>query len=293
MITVKKEDLDDLKKLGAGKFGAVYQKDEETAYKIYFKSIADECGFAHDNPSLLLSKSRFKRLIKKSKELFYTGGVLDIINIDGEFAGVVIPYYEGETLSNLMDIPIRDKVFIANQIITCSKELFSNNIYPFDYKLNNVILSNNQVRLIDLDDVHTHVCHTPNPIGHLISINGLNEMLETFFKEHRRTYVPRNISKQLLRNNGRFSITHKSLEGYIKDKFRERDFVLIRDDSDLDEIKELSKHYNVVYIAHMDQEEYPIVDLLREENIPLYDIVKENKVEEYSEIENTGKVLIK
>ena len=294
MIRIDEDELDSLEYLGSGKFGTVYKKDDEVAYKIYHKIVADECGFAHDNPALELSKSRFKRLIKKSKELVYTGGVLDTISIGREFRGVVIPYYEGETLDKLIDLPIKDKVFISKQIIECSKELFRNNIYPFDYKLNNVILSNNQVRLIDLDDIHTHVCHTPNPLGYSISINGLNEMLQVFFKEYKRSYVPRKISKSLLRNNGRFTLSYKSLEGYIKDKSEERNIIMINDNTDLEELKRtMKKDDYIVYVVTNLEATYPTLERLKEYGISLYDIVFEDKVAEYEEIENINKILVK
>ena len=294
MIKIEEEELKTLKKIGSGKFGTVYKKDDNIAYKIYYRTVADQSGFAHDNPTLLLSKNRFKRLINKSQDLLYSGGVLDTIQMNYEFRGVVIPYYEGETLDKLIDLPIKDKVYISKQIIECSKELFSHNIYPFDYKLNNIILSEGKVRLIDLDDVHTHVCHTPNPLGHSISINGLNETIQTFFKEYKRSYMPRKISKDLLRNSGKFALTYKSLEGYIKDKAKERNIIMINDDTDLQELKRIKRSNDfVVYVVKKDQKEYPTIERLKEYNIPLYDIVFEDRVDEYQEIENTNKILIK
>ena len=291
MVEIEREELDDLEKLGSGKFGTVYKKDDEIAYKIYFRTVADLCGIGHDNPSLNLSKRRFKKLIDISRQLKYTGGILDTIKIDGQFGGVVIPYYSGKTLDKMMDAPLELKVDISNQLVINCQELHRHCIYPIDFKLNNLIMDNDNVRIIDIDDIHTHVFSAPNPIYGIFSTNALSETIETFFEEYKHLYFPRGIRKQLQRQSYRFTTNHRSIRNYIDKKNQEKNIIFVDIETDLDTIKRLAanKEYKVVFVIPkmLSKKELSfILERFKNNGIDLYDFVMEDKIEDYLRIEN-------
>ena len=64
----------------------------------------------------------------------------------------------------LKDSSYKLKADLSRQFVRNSKELIRHNIYPLDYKLNNLMCENGELRIIDLDDFHTKVCRIPNPI---------------------------------------------------------------------------------------------------------------------------------
>ena len=91
MIKVNSVDLDNLTKLGTGKFATVYKKDEDTAYKIYHLMVAEDNDTKETmNPMLFKSPLHFKSLINRNKKLKHTDTINDIIYVDGLFRGVCL-----------------------------------------------------------------------------------------------------------------------------------------------------------------------------------------------------------
>lgn len=293
MIYLKKEDLDDLKILGSGRFGVVYQKDDKLAYKIYIPSLYDEFGQVRQNPVFNTSNIKYLKLIDKSKNLRLTGGIIDTICIDGKFGGVCIPYYNGKILSHMMDEDYSLKIDISKQLVESARELSHHFIYPFDYKLNNIMYENGNVRIIDLDDNHTHVFTIPNPIFHSISVYGLAETIQTFLYEYKHLPLPKDISRQLGRFHEHMPITFHGIDKYLQHKEITRSFLSIDEKDNLGDIESLlrDENYNIIYSVddRLDSVEYQrIINNLRLYNIPLYDFVLKDKLSSYPEIENTS-----
>lgn len=295
MVHINKEDLDQFEMVGSGRFGVVYKKDDNTAYKIYYPSFYDDFGQVINNPTLKLSPYRYQRLISRSKRLLYSGGVLDTIYIHGCFGGVVIPYYHGKRLNQMMNEDFALKVDISNQLVRNAKELSSNCIYPTDYKLNNILYSDGKVRIIDLDDKRTHVTRVPNPILNTICINGLGETIETFFHEYQHLSLPKSISKQISRKTNGYYLSYKSIEGYIYDKSIKRDFIMLDSHSDLENLPDYSHDQSRLIYAideRLSEEEYQVIlNYLKNHHISLYDFVLRENLVNYWECENANRVI--
>ena len=295
MVDICKEDLDQFETVGSGRFGVVYKKDDNIAYKIYYPSFYDDFGQVISNPTLKLSPSRYKRLIARSKKLLYSGGVLDTIYLHGNFGGVVIPYYDGKRLSQMMQEDFSIKVDISNQLVRNAKELSSNCIYPTDYKLNNILYADGNVRIIDLDDKRTHVTRVPNPILNTICINGLGETIETFFHEYHHLALPKSISKQIARKANGYYLSYQSIEGYIYDKSIKRDFIMLDSQSDLNSLPDSIHDQSRLVFAideRLSEEEYQVIlNCLRNHNLSLYDFVLRDNLDNYWECENANRVI--
>ena len=295
MIQLCSEDLVGLPKLGSGTFGTVYQKDDKIAYKIYHPTVANENGKYVQNPTLKLPKSRFDRLIQRSKKLHHTGGVLDVISLDGKFGGVVIPYSPGIRFNQIMNSPLRLRMDASYELVRNAKELSSHFIYPTDYKLNNILYEDGNVRIIDLDDKRTHVSSTYNPFYRAVSVNALNETILTFMKEYLRHPVPKSVDKALLREDGRYTTQYKGIEDYLNQKEREKDIVLLDSSSCIETLSHFPSDSSFVYVlddAYLREEEYMrIIQFYKYLGIPIYDFVRKARVDSYPDIENVRKMV--
>ena len=298
MINITKEELQKLEKIGEGTFGTIYKKDDKTAYKIYHKKVVNRSILIiHDNPTLSLTKSHFKRLINRSKNLKYTGGIYDMIILDGKFGGVCIPYYGGENLSNLTNQPLKLKIDLSKKIVRNAQELTDNLIFPSDFKLNNIILSNGEIRIIDLDDKTTHVCLTPNPIYKFISINSLGWTIQTLLGENSHPYFSHQISQMTERSKLFSTYSYKKILDYIKSKEIENNIVFIDENFDLETLLLLIHKYNFKCVLVLESNNIDknkilsIINYLNSLNIRLYDIAIIDSLDKYNEIENTNRIL--
>lgn len=288
MIEITTQEIENLKNIGAGKFGRVFQKNDQIAYKIYHNHIYDDFGRKRENPTLKLSQKRYDSLKRRSRNLVHTGGIYDVIIINGKFGGVCIPYYEGSVLSELMDAPLSSKIEISNQLVRNSKELNRHLIYPTDYKLNNVMYSNDMVQIIDIDDRHTHICRIPNLIYYYLGLDALGETIQTFFQEHQiYPILDKDIIKKLSRNRGGKKKSYQQIESYIESKQEDVDILFIDEETDISEVQKRlrQKPYKIVYLV----QEYTaprkvyleIIEKLEEKQIPLFDILLEEKIRQY------------
>lgn len=85
MISISKKDLLQYQKISFGKYGTVYQINDNTAYKIYHLYTVDKEGFETLNPALQVSKKRLENIMKRNKEIKYSDLITDYIIIDGHF----------------------------------------------------------------------------------------------------------------------------------------------------------------------------------------------------------------
>lgn len=113
MISLTSEELKKLEKIGYGNFGVIY-KDSDKIYKIYNHVVKASAHITVPNPSLRFPKRRLNRLINLNKSIKYTDLVQDTVFIDGQFRGIVLPYYEGETLLDLSQEPLEKRLTICS-----------------------------------------------------------------------------------------------------------------------------------------------------------------------------------
>jgi serine/threonine protein kinase len=291
IIKINSVNLESLEKVGKGKFGVVYKKDEQIAYKIYHETIVDLDWKEITNPALLLLPIHFKTLIKRSKNLVYSGGVLDTIKVDGKFRGVVIPYYDGEEFLNLIDKPIGYKVDLSKQLVRNAKELSKNWIYPTDYRLKNVLLTNGEVKIVDLDDSRTHPFILPGLLFKTISINALGNTIQSFLKEREHLYFPKEITDNLGRERIKCFYNYKRIEEYLSRKGKEKSIIYIDDNTDLSNISYFNLD-NFVFVYVIDEQQLNIykasmkIEQLKDKGIKLFDFVKKEEQNNYRDIEN-------
>ena len=293
IIKINSVNLASLEKIGSGKFGIVYKLDEHTAYKIYHETIVDLDWKEIINPTLSLPRLHFNTLIKRSKNLLYSGGVLDTIKVDGRFRGVVIPYYQGEELLKLVDKPIDYKVELSKQMVRNAKELSNHWIYPTDYRLKNVVLSSGEIKLIDLDDCKTHPFIIPGLMFRAMSINSLGNTIKVFLKENEHIYFPKEVTDHLGREKDTLFFTFKKLDSYLDRKSEEKNIIYIDEDTSIDVINYYNlDNFDLVFLLDKDQlSTFKVkekVEQLKEKGIEVFDFINKESQEEYKALENIG-----
>lgn len=287
MISIKKEELEQYDQLGSGKYGVIYQIDDNVAYKIYKETIKEKNGHPMINPALCVSNARLKRLLNQSKKLQYTDLIQDIIFIDGYFGGVCIPYYPGCTLETLRYSNYELKKDISRQLIRNNQELKNHFIYPMDYHLGNIMVVNDSAKIIDLDDPLTRICRLPNPFFYLTSLGRLNETIQDLFGEFDITLYGKSLFKELQRKRSSYNTSSNWLEQFIAEKESLNDYLLINSGSNLEAIKELLRNHSfrVIYVLKKEPDNdnllSAIIEYFKCEGINLFDFVLEEKLNHY------------
>ena len=291
MINLNESDIKKLKYINQGTFGMLYQKDDNTAYKIYKDEIKTKYNSYIKNPCLRIPKSHYDLIKEKSKNIKGTEFFKDLIYIDGRFKGVVIPFYQGETLSKYSNIPMNKRIELVTLLINKSKELTKNNIIYTDYKINNIIVQDNDIKLIDLDDLKTHPVIVKDPVLYSYSIYKLNETVQDRFGQEQHLNLNEDVWKRINRQRGFYTIRKSKLDKYIKNKQTPRDILFIDKDTDISRLKDNTSTYNtnVVYILSKEEKnkekELQIIDNLKVYKIPLYDFVTIKEFNYYNNIE--------
>lgn len=283
MVSLKSKDLLDLERVGAGNFGTVY-KSGDKAYKIYHQMIRNDEDVLCPNPSLKLDKKRIYKYMKLDKKLLYTDLIKDIIYIDGKFGGIVLPYYDGETLLKTIDLPIEEKIETAYQIVRNSKELTDNNIYPFDYKLNNIMIVDGNVKFIDLDDIFTFFSKVASPFKTKEVVKDLDKTIKKYFNDTNYYPFDKKLVK-LLSCNRTPNTTYKELSQYIKEKSKRYNYIFI--DSTVDTAVNMrllkDSNYRKIYVYSGSDNELSERNIKRiiEKRINLYDVVSASMMRKY------------
>ncbi len=300
MISITKEELDQYEQLGSGKYGIVYQINDQVAYKIYKETILGKDGFPMINPVLCSSKSRLKRLIKKSKELKYTDLIQDIILLDGHFGGVCIPYYPGCTLETFRHSSYELKKDISKQLIRNNQELKQHFIYPMDYHPGNIMVVNNTAKIIDLDDSLTRICRIPNPLLQKISTSRLNETIQDIFGEYDLTVYGPIVREKLQRKRVDNTPKKNWLDTFLEEKESIQDYLIINEQSNLETVKELLRNhpYRVIYTLKESTKDWnkllDIIEHLKVQGINLFDFTLEERLERYfQDFPSDNKILVK
>lgn len=297
VINITTGDIKELSYIGSGKFGKVYKKDDNTAYKIYHETVADDySGRETINPIFYLPKRRYNLLISRSKNLKYSGGIKDIIYVNGRFGGVAIPYYDGRKLNDLMNKPLKLRIDLSRQILNNGKELTTNLIFPTDYKLNNMILSNGSVQIIDLDDNRTHVCVTPSIVFRSFSVNALGETIQTLLGQDNHLWVPRDVLKEIKREKSFFTTRYRKIDDYLDKKEKEFNLIFIDENTDISSLKNyIASGIKIVFVLNNWEEAkkgLDIINKLKQNGIELFDFTTREKLEKYHEIESVNEEYI-
>lgn len=299
MIRISRFELFDLEKIGQGHLSMVFKLDDENAYKIYFSEIParNYYGKEHrmvDNPCLRYNKSKYKLLKRKEKKLQYTDIFKDIIFVDDRFYGVQIPFYDGLTLYDCLNNSFDSKMDISKQLIRNCDELTSNFIYPRDLSLRNVMLVDGNVKIIDLDDPTTKVCHFSNILYKTETAFALNGTIMSLFQESEPPFCYDSVYSYVERKTWFIKNNSKFIHNYLDYKNQVSDYLIISEDSDLNFVREVNKdgQYRMLYKFKCDPESYNTLSNIAIDHlinrIPLFDFVNQNRIDSYFNNFNEG-----
>ena len=283
MVSITRKDLLKLERVGVGNFGTIY-KNGDKVYKIYHEKVRTEYDTFRPNPSLKLDKAKINKYLKLDKKLLYTDLIKDIIYIDGKFSGVVLPYYNGETLCKTLELPVEEKIETAHQLVRNSKELTDNKIYPLDYKLNNIMLVDGNPKFIDLDDAFTFFQTFSFPTKTKEVVKNLDKTIKTYFND--TNYYPFNKKIiKLLAHNPTPNTNYEELSKYIESKSKRHNYIFI--DSNIDTTVNMrllkNPNFRTIYVysgSNNELTERNIQEIL-EKRIDLYDVVSSNMMRKY------------
>ena len=279
MINLTSLDLDNLERIASGGFGVVY-KDGSKAIKIYRPRLKTGYWSFVSNPALRFNKTKLNRLLKKDKLIDNTDLIQDIVCNGNKYVGVVYPYYNGITLNKCMNYPLDCRIDMSRQMIVKAKELTDNNIYPLDYKLDNMIYIDDEVKLLDLDDVYTKVKIFKSDRLLRKSNILLDETIKTLLGEyHYYSYVDLDLREVLLKKRRKTNDNYDDISKYLDEKEKPLKFALVDLDTDLDEVKGNNDYLYLFITDNVINRN--IIDFVKNNNFGIYDVVQSNKLNDY------------
>ena len=288
MLNITSEEISKFEKIGSGTFGIIYRKGEY-AYKIYNETIVSDSGRIYVNPSCIYRKTKLNRLIELDKIIKNTDLVKDIVFKDNKFSGVLLKYYDGCNINKLMDIDCKSKMDISMQLLRNSKELTDHNIFPLDYKLNNIMYENGNARIIDLDDILTKVYRINSPYHKKKSIYTLDETIKTFFNEYRVFPFNSKLREKITRPKNKLNGTYDKILNYLLEKSKLIKLYLI----DFDNVNESNfesirkyKDFRIIGLydnTNIKESDYylNILNKLDECGIKVYEIIEKKEIIKY------------
>ncbi len=297
LIKLKNIDINTLERIGSGTFGVVYKKDDKTAYKIYKKEITDFEWIKKTNPSLYLSKKRFNFLISKTKNIENVNPIEDTIYIENKLAGVKIPFCNGMILEEVLDRPLYLRIKIAKEIVKGYKELNNRYIYPTDCKLNNIIYCDDtSIKIIDLDDIRTHISYIPNILFNTLSIKSLSNTINILLNYKNKIYYSRKINKKLECQKQLNSISYGKIDRYIIEKEKSKNFIFVDNDSNISILKDFRNNndYKIVYLINNDTNNASlnkIINYYEQNDLQLFNFLKSENINSYNKRESINKCL--
>ena len=288
MINITQKELEKLEKIDSGNFAQIYRFGN-LVYKIYKPECKARNPFDKvtiDNPELkhkTLKLFKMKRLLKLDEQIKHTSLIKDIIYIDDSFAGVVYPYYEGESLNSL-DIPFEERINLSHKIIQNAKELTDHNIYPTDYAKRNIILVNEEIQLIDLDDVLTKVHLFKNK--HLLhkSVTSLDRLIQSFLKDEFIYPTHNKNIQQILKNKPHTNETYKELYQYLNKRNEPINILLFDANTPIETVQNINQSKNVQNILiykYIDDD--LILQTIQKHNEAIFTAIPERKINSYLE----------
>jgi len=285
MLNITSEEINSLERIGSGSFGTVYFKDNK-AYKIYHEMIKIDSYIIEKNPSLKLREIKIKRLLERSKKLKYTDLIEDIIYVDGKFGGIVMPYYDGETLLNTKDKPLKEKIDISKKLVRNAKELTKHRIYSLDYSLRNIMLVDNEVKIIDLDDYNTEVTMLPSLAHKRSVVLSLDDTIKSYFNDSFEAPLNYQTQKKLGKKISLANSEFKEVDAYLEEKSKPYNYILINENAAIWNNIDLLRNpkYRVIYIYdgwEYENLDYVINDIF-EKGFKLYDTISESQILDYT-----------
>ena len=286
MLRLKSREIEKYDKLGSGAFGSVYRIDDDLAIKLYHPEVKTLFGGRKANPQLK-KRNRALRIKRIGKDLKHSDLIQDLVYIDDSYAGVVIPFYDGVTLNHMMNAPLETKIDISKQLIRNCKELTEHHIYPLDFKLNNMMYVNGEVKLIDLDDYYTKYLYFNSEIHKRDCVSGLDETIKTYFGEYRECNYNECLDYYLTRERPEGKNKYKDIDSYIKEKDTPYNYLFIDTDSDIEIIKRLKSQGDFRIILLFNSNEYDgelFVDFfnqLEKNGIYVYDMIRKSEFDLY------------
>ncbi len=284
MINLDRNEIEKFEYVACGGFGRLY-RNGDVIYKFYKEKVHTTLYGMVPNPLLKYHAFRINKLMKLDKKLMYTDLIKDTIFVDGKFAGVVLPFYDGKTLDFSMDMPYSKKIALSYEFVRNARELTNNFIYPMDYKLDNMMMVNGHAKIIDLDDVFTKVSIIANSRHQKRCISVLDATIKAFLKEF-GGYPSSNFGGQIGRTALPVNYTYEGINNYLCSKIKKYPYIILYDNSDVFSNIRLLKDSRVRVIYTY--KKYPGFDAmnnklsrLKELGISIYDLVFEYKLDEY------------
>ena len=284
MINIRKDDLKKLRCVGGGGFGKLYKKGD-LVYKIYNNMVPSGYTTFVNNPSLRYRRFRLNRLLSLDKKVIYSDLIKDIIYVDGKFAGVCLPFYDGLTLDYFEEAPLEKRIDLSFELVRNFRELTDYYIYPMDFRMDNAMKVDGHVKLIDLDDFLTKVSVFPRRDYLKEFVGILDNNIKGFLQEYSNFNSPR-LVKMLDKVDYPFNYSYEGIFNYLTDKSEKHSYVLIGNDSDILSNISLLRDSNIrnIYVRPNVSE---LADVIRsiarlnELGISIYDVVMNGKCDMY------------
>ena len=286
MVNIDERQLRDLSKISSGNFGNIYRAGDNV-FKVYEPKIKTTVGTLDNNPMLRDSYkviSRLQKLIELNKKVKKTDLITDLLYVDGKFRGGVLPYYDGLELTKVMDKPLKDKIEYSRKLLENARELSKHHIYPTDYKLINLLLVGNQIKIIDLDDIFTKVGIRYAPMYHKECIYGLYETIAALLNENRYHCYISEADGLIVPHKSKIDGTFESIESYLDDKEEDHSYIFLDETTDLDIYSDALylNDIRVVVLNHGDKETLlRLLDELNRRCIRIYDVIDAKVLYQY------------
>ena len=278
MVNIDERQLRDLSKISSGNFGNIYRAGDNV-FKVYEPKIKTTVGTLDNNPMLRDSYkviSRLQKLIELNKRVKKTDLITDLLYVDGKFRGVVLPYYDGLELTKVMDKPLKDKIEYSRKLLENARELSKHHIYPTDYKLINLLLVGNQIKIIDLDDIFTKVGIRYAPMYY--------ETIAALLNENRYHCYLSEADGLIVPHKSKIDGTFESIDSYLDDKEEDHSYIFLDETTDLDIYSDALylNDIRVVVLNHGDKETLlRLLDELNRRCIRIYDVIDAKVLYQY------------
>lgn len=290
-MNLTENEFKQLTYISAGTFGAVSHNDT-TAFKRYHTLVKTHSDFGYQlisNPCLKPHPIKFQLVKYLNKKLRYTDLNYERLYIDQKFCGICYPYYEGKILYELQQLPFIEKENIVKQLLRNAEELSTNNIYPLDYKLDNIIYTNTgQVKIIDLDDPLTKYRFIKHPNLFNESMITLTNTIIHFLNSnynHSYYFLSKYLTHKKQIHDLRESITYQKLNDYLNIHRLNNCFLIIQpmdfSYKDISFIKAMINKLDVKVIV-LDSQSISFETLeqfiihLNQEGISIFDVIPES-----------------
>ena len=294
MINITSKDIENFEYITQGTYGKIYKVNDHIAYKLYKDKVKDTySGVEYNNPSLYIRKRRFAALIERCKDLEYTDGFYDTVYKDKKFSGVAMIYYkDAPTLYSLRDMPVDKKDPLSRELIRNAGEIIEHHIYPTDYNTSNVLLVDGKIKIIDIDDIRTHISNGNNLMLQRSSNKSLSYTLEDFHDCGLRYNMSRRVKKRLEKPIIKNMYSYDSMFEYLDTFDDDKVILFINDNSDINEVKKLYDKYDIKIVYSLrnrkikDRSLIKRIDFYNDKDIPIYDFVLESKKDDYYKSDN-------